>query len=270
MKKNQLLYLKIPAIFLSCLVASLTLGNLLTITTHSIEVEIPTDTDLKWAIDPVNEELLFFTDFSIKNEGVYDIDEIDMNAKLVMGNGKQLIDFQQDDLVVKRGMNKNFEIKVNFNFKELGLLDWLELIYKNTVFKLYIDIDAHYMFSLIHLTVDEVLEFPWWAPLGNITQDGQIIKELFEILEGENTIDNLKNLTIEDLWNYENITDWGYSFKINSTDSNDAFKTIKGEIKAPIDKLNGSINFDYEIEILPDNSSSLFKIKEVNIGYASE
>ena len=80
MNKEQLVYVRLVAISLSCLVATLTLCNLLTVVTHGIEFEIPDQEGFTWAIDPVEKRVLFLTSFVVKNHGAYDINDIDINA----------------------------------------------------------------------------------------------------------------------------------------------------------------------------------------------
>ena len=78
MKKEQLKIIRIIAIIFSCTIASLTLCNLITFATQGLNFEIPTDeNDIKIAYDPVNNDLLFVTDFAVNNQGTYYIMKMD-------------------------------------------------------------------------------------------------------------------------------------------------------------------------------------------------
>jgi hypothetical protein len=276
MNKKQLIYIRIPALILSCFIAFLSLGNFLTVVTHSINIDIPEEHDVSWAIDPVNKELLFLTDFTINNQGAYDIDDIDISAKLVTENGKKLIDYNKDDLVVKRGSNKTFEIKIKTSFNDLNLIDLLEILYKNSVFKLFIDINACYMFGLIDVNVDEIIEHKWWAPLGNISQDDYIVKKLFNIIPKLDNKNRYEKIDINDfsfidlICNQDLKTDWNYDIFIDVIDDiKHDLKTISFGINTPIDKIDGNINIGFKILFHRQNDNFDIKLKEVNIGYVA-
>jgi hypothetical protein len=165
MKKEHLVFMRLAAISLSCLVATLTLFNLLTVVTHGIDINIPEQDDFTWAVDPIGKRLLFITDFTIKNHGAYDIEDIDMFAKLSTRSGASLLEYSEENLSVPGGADKTFEVTIPVDFDELRLVDWFPLLFKDTVIELALDIDAQYMLGLVHVTVDEVLIYDWHAPL---------------------------------------------------------------------------------------------------------
>jgi hypothetical protein len=76
MNRQQLAYVRVVALIMAGLVASLTLGNLFTIATKGISVTLPTEDEIQWSIDPVQREILFRTAVSVNNQGVYDINDI--------------------------------------------------------------------------------------------------------------------------------------------------------------------------------------------------
>ena len=274
MKKEQLKYVRIIAIILSCLVASLTLCNLLTVATHSIEFEIPEESDFMWAIGPDEKELLLLTEFSVSNHGAYDIDDIDINAKLLTENGQEWIDFAKNDLVVARGSSKSFDIIVTLALEDTSLIDWLSLLYKDTVLRLVVDIDANYMFGLIHFTVDEVLEYPWSAPLANLIEDDSVIPEIFSVLAiagqgtGYDIQEIMETLTHIDIRDFEYRSDWGYSILLNtSTDSSRNLKNISCRIEVPIKGLDGKLVIGFRVLIGLPRGQVFARLQEVNVSY---
>ena len=159
MNRQHLTYVRAFALVMSCVVASLTICNLFTIATKSIEVAIPTEEDISWSIDPQQKEILFRTAFAVKNHGTYDISNIDVAARLVKDNDKSLISFEKQDMTVLRGSNKTFDLLISLDLDTISWFDWLNLMYKDTTLQLVLDIDASYMFGLVDFTVDEIIEF---------------------------------------------------------------------------------------------------------------
>ncbi|MCK5459261.1 MAG: hypothetical protein KAI20_05170, partial [Thermoplasmatales archaeon] len=157
MNRQHLTYVRAFALVMSCVVATLTICNLFTIATKSIEVDIPTEEDISWSIDPQQKEILFRTSFAVKNHGTYDISNIDVAAKLVKDNDKSLISFEKQDMIVLRGSDKTFDLLVSLDLDTISWFDWLSLMYNDTTLQLVLDIDASYMFGLVDFTVDEII-----------------------------------------------------------------------------------------------------------------
>jgi len=260
---------------LSCFVASLTLCNLLTVATHSIKFEIPDENDFTWALDPTGQKLLFLSEFSVSNHGAYDIDNIDINTELQTETGQKLIDFSKNDLVVSRGSDKSFDIVVTLAMEDISLIDWLSLIYKDTVLRLVVDVDASYMFGLIHFTVDEVLEYPWNAPLGNLSENNNsMVSGLFSVLalagqENGYDIKDIRNaIALFDMDNFEYHSDWGYSFILNtSTDSSRNIMNISCRIEVPIKGVDGKLAIDFGVIVGLPGGEIFVKLQEVNVNF---
>jgi hypothetical protein len=276
--KEQLKYTKIIAILLSCIVASLTLCNLLTVATHSIKFEIPDENDFSWALNPTGQELLFLSEFSVSNHGAYDIDDIDINAELQMEMGQKLIDFSKNDLVVSRGSDKSFDIMVSFAMDDISLVDWLSLIYKDTVLRLVVDVDASYMFGLIYFTANGVLEYPWNAPLENLSEkNNSIVSGLFSVValagQGDgydiNDIEDIRNFTaLLSMGDFEYNSDWGYSFLLNtSTDSSRNKMNISCMIEVPFLGLGEKLAIGFRVILGLPSEEIFVKLQEVNINF---
>ena len=165
MNKKNLGYVRIAAITLSLMLGTLTLCNLLTVMTHGIEIEIPDENQYSWAIDPVEMKILIITDFTVKNHGAYDIESIDIRARIITQEGDELLSFEEKGLAVSSGSERTFNVLLEIALNDIDLGNWLSLLYRDTVMSLVIDIDAEYMFGLIHVTVDEILDRDWAAPL---------------------------------------------------------------------------------------------------------
>jgi len=182
-EKKDLVYLRIMAISLSCLVATMTFLNVMTVATHSIDFEVPEEGDFEWAVDPVGQKLLFMSSFKVSNNGAFDIDKLGINAWLENSHGVRLIEFHREDLLISRGGDRTFDIMVSLPVDVFTPAGWLKFLSRDDTLSLTVDIDADYMFGLVHVTVDEVIQYPWAAPLKNILSRENIISGLSTILE---------------------------------------------------------------------------------------
>jgi len=273
MKKEQLKMVRIIAIIFSCLVASLTLCNLITVTTHGVNFELPeNEDDVKIAYDPLNNDLLFITDFQVKNQGTYDINDIDIKANLYNEKGNEIIDFIKNDLVVSRGSNKNFEIVVSLDLDKVSLSEWLSLIYKDTYFKLNVDVDATYMFHLIDVTVDEEIIFPWTSPLTKFIENNSIIKDLISLIENSSAkkvinksedVDLVKKLLKNRF--YEETYKELYKLEFEVFNISNFSKKIITKIQAYLPKIEVMLNLEFSIDIKYDKNVIFSEIKGVSI-----
>ncbi len=273
MKKEQLKIIRIIAIVFSCTIASLTLCNLITFATQGLNFEIPNDeNDIKIAYDPVNNDLLFVTDFAVNNQGTYDINDIDIKVKLYNEKGLGIVDFYKTDLVVSRGCNKKFDVIISLDLDDISILEWLSLIYKNTYFKLVVDIDASYMFKLIDVTVDEEIVFPWTSPLKSYIEKNTIIKNLFNLIEysiNNGTIDIINEYksveqilnTTHYMYSYGNI----YNFELYTINTSDYTKSISVKIETYLPKIKSTINLEFNINLRYNSNKISIKIGEVKI-----
>jgi hypothetical protein len=276
MKKEQLAYVRIAAVSLSCLVAALTLCNLLTVVTHGIDFEVPEQEDFTWAIDPVEKRILFLTNFSVKNHGTYDIEDIDVNARLVTDDGRILLGFSKVDMVVSRGTNKRFEVMIPLDLDEVPLSDWFSLLYKDTTINLILDIDADYMFGLVHVTVDEVLSYQWHAPFSSY--DGDFMSPLFSIAEMvgfklSHSFGEVERAMIEQamlIEDFEFVTNDGYAIWVNTSDVSEGIREMACEIIAPIEDLAGKLDIGFKVHIGFPNDVPYVMLQKVSVGYVGE
>jgi hypothetical protein len=278
MKKEQLKIVRIIAIIFSCTIASLTLCNLITFATQGVSFELPEDeNDIKIAYDPVNNDLLFITDFAVNNQGTYDIDDIDIKAKLYNENGVGIIDFYKKDLVVSRGCNKKFDLIISLDLDKISILEWLSLIYNDTYFRLVLDVDASYMFNLIDVTVDEEVVFPWTSPLTNFFQTNTIIQNLFTLIEhsvNKSPIDIIKEYDlVEEIlktshynFSYGN----NYNFELYIINTSVYTKIISTKIEAYLPKIKSSINLEFNINLTYNLNKLFLKIEEVKINLCQQ
>lgn len=271
MNKKRLMQIRTIAIFFSAIVASLTLCNLFTVATHAVNFEIPEPDEIKITIDPVNKDLVLISNFAVNNNGAYDINDIDINAKLLNEENIELMTFSKKDLVVPRGSNKIFDLIITLDVDKIPVLDWFSLIYKDTTFKLLIDIDASYMYNLIDVTVDEIVEVPWESPLTNFTENKTVtqgLETIFNIASDQIDFDSEeynKLISFLKISNYTNKYKDLYEINIQINNIKKGFKEILTQIKINIPIFNNEITINFKAEICTLLNQLSADIKEVNI-----
>jgi len=274
MNRQHLTYVRAFALVMSCVVATLTICNLLTIATKSIEVDIPTEEDIRWSIDPQQKEILFRTSFAVKNHGTYDISDIDVAAKLVKDNDNSLISFEKQDMIVLRGSDKTFDLLISLDLDTISWFDWLSLMYKDTTLQLVLDIDASYMFGLVDFTVDEIIEIPWSPPIANLSENEMVKDGMSGVLNLLNIANNDSIPTMSDIFSLYalpvlNFTaENGFSFILNISNYSDTVKKITLGITTPLIVMDGKFVFNAEVLVGIEEGAPLFKVQEVAIQYA--
>ena len=164
-KKETVDRFRLVIIALNCLLASLSLINLYTIAAGAVAVDIPEETDFAWTIDTKNAEATFLGNFTVENRGLYDISNLDIHAIVRSERGNELVDYVQEDLIIPSGQKRTFHIVAEMPFENIDMDEWRELMVNDSVFYLDVDIRASYLWGLGTFVVDDVLEYPWKAPL---------------------------------------------------------------------------------------------------------
>ena len=274
MNKQQLTYVRAVALVMSCIVATLTICNLFTIATKSIEVNIPNESDMSWSIDPQNKEILFRTAFSVKNHGAYDISDIDVKADLVKDDGPTLISYEKQDMAVLRGSDKTFDLLIPLDLDTISWYDWMSLMYQDTTLKLVLDVDAAYMFGLVDFTVDEVMEIPWTPPIANISENEAVKAGMTGLLNMLDFASNGTLPTMSDIFSFFTLpelnftTDNGFAFLLNISDYTDTIKRISCSLTTPLMIMEGRFVFNSSILIGIDDGAAVFDVEEVGFDYA--
>jgi hypothetical protein len=185
--KEAVMKFRMVVIAANCLLASLSLINLYTIAAGAVDVEIPEEEDFAWSIDTKYDEASFFANFTVTNNGLYDIADLNIHAIVRSEKGTMLIDYSQKDLIIPSGHEKKFNIIAVLPFDRIDMDEWRELMFNDSVFFLDVDITASYLWGLGRFVVDDTLEYPWEAPINKIgNKTGDYVLELLKYLVTEN------------------------------------------------------------------------------------
>ncbi len=275
MNRQQLTYLRVVALIMAGLIASLTIGNLFTIATKGISVTLPTEEEIEWSIDPLQKEILFRTSFSVNNQGVYDIRDIDISAQLVKKDRTPLISYEKQDLVVLRGTNTTFDLLIPIDLDTISFFDWFSLIYKNTTLQLLLDIDALYMFGLVEFTANEAIDIPWSQPPLNLSDNRTIQTGIQGLCTLFNITQNKSITTLSDIFSLFSIPEFYYSsgngfvFNLTITTYSETLKNITCQIITPLLIVSGAFEFTVSFLVGFEGNNPVFRIQEVGIEYVA-
>jgi hypothetical protein len=273
MKRQQLTYFRVVALLLAGLVATLTICNLFTIATRGISVYLPTEDDIHWSIDPVQKEILFHTTFAVKNQGVYDISDIDISAQLVKEDNTPLISFEKQDMIVARGSNTTFDLFIPIDLDTISFLDWFSLIYKNSTLQLLLDINALYMFGLIEFTANEAIAVPWSSPIPALSDNTTVqtgiqgLYSLFNLAQNKSLSTLTDIISLMSLPQLSFATQNGFSFNLSILPYSEMVENITFHIIAPLFIINGSIEFTVSFLVGLESGSLLFEIQKMGVTY---
>jgi hypothetical protein len=275
MNRQQLTYVRVVALTMAGLVATLAIGNLFTIATKGISVCLPSEDDIHWSIDPMQKEILFRTTFSVKNHGVYDIRDIGVSARLVKDNTKSLFTFEKKDMVVLRGSNTTIDLLIPINLDTISLLDWFSLMYSKTTLQLVLDVDALYMFGLIEFTANETIEVPWSPPLFNFSENSTVqqgvkgLRTLLNLATNKSLDSFLDIVSLFALSDFNFTTGNGFSFSLTITSHSEFVKNITCQVITPLFVTNGSFEFIVSFLIGFEDTGFVFEIQEASVQYVA-
>lgn len=273
MNRQQLTYFRVVALIMAGLVASLTIGNLFTIATKGISVTLPSEEEIQWSIDPLEKEILFRTSFSVKNQGAYDIRDIDISAQLVKKDKTPLFSYEKQDLVVLRGTNTTFDLLIPIDLDTISFFDWFSLIYKNTTLQLLLDIDALYMYGLVEFTANEAINIPWSQPPLNLSDNRTIQEGIHGLCTLLNIAQNKSITTLSDIFSLFSIPEFYYSsgngfvFNLTIRSYSETLKNISCKIIAPLLIVKGAFEFTVSFLVGFEGNTPVFRIQEVDIEY---
>ena len=275
MNRQQLTYIRVVALMMAGLVATLAFCNLFTIATKGISVYLPSEEDVHWSVDPLQKEILFRTKFSVKNQGVYDIRDIGISAQLLKDETHSLFTFEKKDMVVLRGSNTSFDLVIPIDLDTIPLLDWFSLIYQKSTLQLRLDVDALYMFGLIEFTANEAIDIPWTPPIFNLSDNGTVqqgIKGLSTLLNiGQNhSFSSLTDIiSLFSLPEFTYASDNGFLFSLNISSYSDFVRNITCHVVVPLLFTNGSFAFTLSLLIGFDDEGFVFQIEAAEVLYVN-
>ena len=239
----------------NALIAVLSLTNLFLVAAGAIQVEVPDADDLIYNYDGVNGTLDVQTSFTVRNEGVYDVSNLDIDSTLTTSSGYQLMDYSNHDLRVRAGDERTFPIEVRMDAGLLASEEMLRFLVEDGSFELYIKVRADYTMGLTKFRSDERIEYPWLSPLTqihNLLVDGNLSKALEEVLGWAGPVVHewltaaiVDAAMAEGEWQQQDLGGWAimdYRLWLNGTTGLGAFDAIlSGDVMGFEWSMNGSV-----------------------------
>jgi hypothetical protein len=154
----------------------------------AIQVEYPDQGDFETSFDVLKMEFVFKSQYTVTNDGFYNVDDMDIRSKLWTEGGDLLISYDSTDLMVPRWSTRTFEIEARLPIENLLKVDMEEILFEDGSFELWVTIGADYVMGLVHFGLDQVQEFQWDAPLEDyegILEDMNLSAMIEDLLGGD-------------------------------------------------------------------------------------
>jgi len=154
----------------------------------AIQVEYPDQGDFETSFDVLNMEFVFKSQYTIINDGFYNLDDMHISSRLWTEDGDLLISYDSTDLVVPRWSTRTFEIEAKLPIENLLKVDMGKVLFEDGSFDLWVTIGADYVMGLVHFGMDQVQEFYWDAPLKDyegIIEGGNLTAIIGDLLGGD-------------------------------------------------------------------------------------
>jgi hypothetical protein len=263
-KKESVAKFRLVVIVLNCLLASLSLINLYTIATGAVQVEIPEEEDFAWAIDTRYEEASFIANFTVTNQGIYDITNLNIHAVVTTEKGSMLVDYRQDDLTIPSGYTRKFNIVAVMPFSRVDLDEWKDLMVNDSVFYLDVDIRANYLWGLSTFVVDDILEYPWEAPIHKIENgtDEDVIELIKFFVAKDPSVAGFMDAVMQDVKNnpWVSTLDWDFVWlRIESWPLGD--NTSRMVFSVNLDLLEGRHTITFELVMWMKMEDDYYEIR---------
>jgi hypothetical protein len=263
-KKESVAKFRLVVIVLNCLLASLSLINLYTIATGAVQVEIPEEEDFAWAIDTRYEEASFIANFTVTNQGIYDITHLNIHAVVTTEKGSMLVDYRQDDLTIPSGYTRKFNIVAVMPFSRIDLDEWKDLMVNDSVFYLDVDIRANYLWGLSTFVVDDILEYPWEAPIHKIENgtDEDVIELIKFFVAKDPSVAGFMDAVMQDVKNnpWVSTLDWDFVWlRIESWPLGD--NTSRMVFSVNLDLLEGRHTITFELVMWMKMEDDYYEIR---------
>ena len=168
MKRDAVRSLRTVLVVANALIVFLSLTNLFLIAAGAIHVQVPDADDLEYVYDTRNQTLLVDTSFTVRNNGIYAVKNLDIHSVLVTHTGYTLLEFDRSDLRVDAGEERTFPIHVDMDLDRLLDPQMFRFLVEDGEFELRVNVRADYTMGLTEFRSNERIVYPWESPLGRL------------------------------------------------------------------------------------------------------
>lgn len=172
---------------LNIAVAALSLSDMYLLASGAVRVGLPGPEDFGWRYDAGNASVVFEGNYTVKNNGFYDITDIDIAATVATASGVQMVSYRAAEARIPAFGGGRYPIVARMPAARLLYLDYGDMLFNATHFHLRVRVDAVYEMGLARFHADQALVIKWRPPLDSYA------RELF----GGNLTDTIRgNLTL--------------------------------------------------------------------------
>lgn len=168
MKKILLVITKIFSILIAVIMAIFVIS--IPISASMIQLEPPSVKSVK--VELLNDTLILFTNFTIKNNGFYDLEDISISVAILTLNDLLItqthIGYPLENIIIKAHSSYNGSIKINFNLRELSNLGIIDVIKKDKAVKIQITSEGRYALALFGFKLNYFNKFSFTLPIEEI------------------------------------------------------------------------------------------------------
>ncbi len=177
----------IMVIALNIAVAALSLSDMYLLASGAVRVGLPGPEDFSWRYDAGNASVVFEGNYSVMNNGFYDITDVGIAATVSTASGAVMVSYRADEPRIPAFGGGRYPIVARMPAARLLYLDYGDMLFNATHFNLRVRVDAVYELGLARFHADQALQIKWKPPLDTYA------RELF----GGNLTDTIRgNLTL--------------------------------------------------------------------------
>lgn len=140
------------------------------ISASMIQLEPPSVKSVK--VNLLNDTLILFTNFTVKNNGFYDLEDISISVAILTLNDllitKTHIGYPLENIIIKAHSSYNGSLKINFNLRELSNLGIIDVIKKDKAVKIQIASEGRYALALFGFKLNYFNKFSFTLPIEEI------------------------------------------------------------------------------------------------------
>ncbi|MEW5759708.1 MAG: hypothetical protein AB1779_02960, partial [Candidatus Thermoplasmatota archaeon] len=166
-------------------VIAFSLSNIYILALGSINVIVPKSAqDFAYRFDSHNETIWFSTNFTIINNGTYDIDKINFYLNLKTKELKSIFSYKTEELSVPKFTKRKFQIELPLSIRKFNESGFAHLITEDSYIYIYTFAEAYYCAGLVRFYTKNLYNYSWKAPLKDI--EASLIDKKVEYLDEEN------------------------------------------------------------------------------------
>lgn len=237
------------------LVAFLSLTNLVLVAAGAIQVDVPDEDDIEYEYDAANQTLLIDTRFTVRNDGIYAVDNLDIVSTLTTDRGLRLIHYARHGLEVRAGEERSFPIQIKLGLSQVASPELLRLLVEDGEFELKVKVRADYTMGLTKFRSDERMVYKWTSPLSllhDLILEGNLTEAIERALGWAGPIVHgwlsdavLDAAMAEGEWRHEDLSGWAnltYRLWLDDLNGTGAFDVVlRGSVAGFQWYMNGTV-----------------------------